>query len=220
MAAKDTEDQKPDDAETVEGARPDTKTSFLATGGSGVQEHLREAVILATLVRTPDIVEVFEPGLEALECRDPVHARLRDVIVRLAPAGAEALHDKIASAVGADALEKLLNLPHVAITPAVRQPGDADLARATVAEELAKIGAERGLRAEISEAAEDLTGIADEAVTWRLGEAVRVRESALRHQVEEGIEYDTGDNGARMSRREREEFEALISRIQFGKPGG
>ena len=50
------------------------------------------------------------------------------------------------------------------------------MARMTLAEELAKLEAAQGLVAEISEAAEDLDGVADEGLTWRLAEACQGRQ--------------------------------------------
>ena len=99
----------------------------------------------------------------------------------------------------------------------MRRPGDVDLARVTVAEELAKIAATRGIAVEISEAMEDLAGVADEAVTWRLGQAAEARNRALRSQQEDKTEYDTAANGARVSRNERDAFDALLDRIGFSK---
>jgi DNA primase len=88
----------------------------------------------------------------------------------------------------------------------------------TVAEELAKLAAHRGLEAEVADAAEDLAGPADEAVTWRLAQMVRARDDAVRSQKEDRTEYDTGANGARISKRERDAFSALIDQISFDKP--
>jgi len=88
----------------------------------------------------------------------------------------------------------------------------------TVAEELAKIAATRGLQAEMLDAAEDMMGIADEAVTWRLGQAAEARNRAVRSEHEDRAEYDLADNGARINRGEREEFDALLDRITFSKP--
>ncbi|KZY22274.1 MULTISPECIES: DNA primase [unclassified Sulfitobacter] len=199
---------------------PSTKTSALVTAtrpDSGA--HLREAVILAVLARCPELAEEFEPGIEAMRCQDPDHARLRDLILRHGHAGEALLAERIAGALGEDALENLLAQRHVAITPCIRTPGDTERARLTVAEELAKLEAMRGLDAEIEEAAEDLTGTADEGVTWRLSEAARAADRAVRAGQEDKAEYDIGDNGARISRDERNALDALLGTIRFSKSG-
>ena len=55
--------------------------------------------------------------------------------------------------------------------PAVRAPGDIDVARMCLAEEFAKIAARRGHAKEVAEAIEDIDGIVDEGLTWRLSQA-------------------------------------------------
>ncbi|MEO1178939.1 MAG: DNA primase, partial [Pseudomonadota bacterium] len=105
-----------------------------------------------------------------------------------------------------------------AIVPCIRNPGDDDMARMTVAEELAKLEAARGLDGEIADAVEDLSGVADEGVTWRLGQAAAAAAKASRSGQEDKTEYDVGDNGARISRSERDTFAALMDSIRFSKP--
>ncbi|MFD0858736.1 DNA primase [Roseovarius aquimarinus] len=199
-------------------ARASTKSSPLARSDARQHDHLREAVILASFIATPAVAEEFETALERLDCFDAQHAQLRDLIVAHAGDGAEALQGAITEAMGADALEKLMGLPHVALAPPVRNPGNMALAQMTVAEELAKIAATRGLQAEIVDAAEDMMGVADEAVTWRLGQAAEARNRAVRSEHEDRAEYDVAENGARLNRGEREEFDALLDRITFSKP--
>ncbi len=198
--------------------RASTKSSLLVAAGDQVTDHMREAVILATLVMTPEIAERFDSEIGRLSCADPLHAQLRDLILRHAHDGAEVLRGEIERTVGGDTLEKLLTLPHVAITPPVRYPGNQEMAEMTVAEELAKIAAHTGLLAEMADAAEDLTGVADEAITWRLGQAAEARNKAVRSQQEDKAEYDLADNGARINRGEREEFNTLLDGITFSKP--
>ncbi len=196
--------------------RASTKASHLVLSGDPSQIELREAVILATICRNPGILEECEHGLEGLECRLPTHADLRDALLRClaAPDAAEATAREIDSAL----VENLLSLPHVALVPAVRRPGDADLALMTVTETLAKLEADRGLAAEISEAVEDMAGFGDECVTWRLGEAAKARERAWQSQQEDKTEYQRGANGAPISRAEKERFDALLDQIGFKTP--
>src|SRR6056297_2842098 len=201
-----------------EPARAGTRSSLLAAAGDGAPHRLREAVVLASVICTPEVFDDVEGALETIICTDPDHERLRALILIYAPEGAQDLRRRIGETFGGEALEKLLGLPHVALAPAVRRPGDTDMARMTIAEELAKLEAERGLNAEVSEAAEDLAGVADEAVTWRLGQAAEQRQRTLRSQSEDRTEYDLADNGARISRDERERLDALLDRITFSKP--
>ena len=67
------------------------------------------------------------------------------------------------------------------------------------------------------EAEEDISGIVDEAVTWRLGQAAEARNIAVRSQQEDRTEYERADNGAPINRDERERFDALLEKITFSK---
>jgi DNA primase len=196
---------------------PSTKASMLVAAGDTAAVHMREAVILATLIVTPAVAEAFETPLEAMPCADPEHARLRDAILHSAHDGPDRLRAEISGRLGEGALEKLMGSAHVAITPAVRRPGDAETARMTLAEEFAKLEAHLGLSAEIAEAAEDLSGVADEAVTWRLRQAADAVASANRSHQDDKTEYDIADNGARISRDEKGALDALLDRITFEK---
>jgi DNA primase len=200
-------------------ARASTKSSLLVAAGEDARTHVREAVILASLLCCPQLCDEFEDALEGMECTDPDHDRLRELILRYAPEGADVLRQRIEAVMGAEALERLWSQPHVAITPAVRRRGDTEAARMTIAEELAKLKAEVGWTAEVSEASEEIAGIADEAMTWRLGQAAETRNRAQRSQQEDKAEYEVGDNGARISRDERDAFDALLERINYSKSG-
>ncbi|MEO1019857.1 MAG: DNA primase, partial [Pseudomonadota bacterium] len=200
-----------------EPVRATTKSSLLAASGGAAEVQLREAVILATLIKTPEILDEFEAALDKLACSAPHHESIRDALVFHQPVGTGDLEAELSEKLGVDVVEKLLNLPHVALVPAVRRPGDVDLARMTVAETLAKLQADRGLAAEIIEAEQDMAGVADEAITWRLSEAAQARNRALMSQQEDKTEYERGENGAQMSRAERERFDALLEQIGFEK---
>ncbi|MDD9707494.1 DNA primase [Seohaeicola sp. SP36] len=199
-----------------------TKSSLLAQAGDGVEDHLREAVIFATLITTPAVIEEFEGQIEQMDCQGAGHAALRDALLRTAMSHGhdpDALRASLEQEVGAQLLESLFALPHVRIVPPVRQPGNTEMARMTVAEELAKLTCQRGLISEIAEAEEDLEGLADEAVTWRLSQAAEARNRALRSQQQDRTEYDTGPNGARINRDERSALDALMDKITFTKRG-
>ena len=203
------------------GPSPTAKSSALAAATDDrMTDHLREAVILAAFALCPQLVGDFETGLEDMACADPDHRLLRDVLLRHAHAGPEVLREKISAALGEAALENLMSQRHVAITPCVRNPGDIELARMTVAEELAKLKATHGLNAEIAEAVEDLSGVADEGMTWRLSEAARAADQARRSGQEDTGEYDLGDNGALINKDERSAWDTLLGTINFSKSKG
>ena len=201
------------------GAPPAPRSTTRASIVASAEEHdfarVREAVILATAITTPTVIPEFEVNLERMQCLDMDHAHLRDLLLRFGIDAPERLRDEIAYALGPDALENLLSLRHVALSPCVRKPGDLDMASLTLAEEFAKLESIAGLNAELAEAEEDLDGLADEALTWRLRQAAEARNRAVRSENEDKATYDVGENGARLNRDERDAFGDLLKRIGF-----
>ncbi len=195
-------------------ATPGARASFLASS-ENADIQLREAAILAIASLNPKVVVQFEHQLEEMECLDPDHAALRNVILRHAIDDPDNLTDHIVETLGPQALENLLALRHVAVIPCVYKPGDVEKAEMTLAEELAKIKALRGLDAEIAEAAEELSDLADEALTYRLAQAAEERNRTSRSQNEDRAVFDIADNGARINRDEKDAFEAIMSGIKF-----
>jgi len=173
-------------------------------------------VILAAILSAPDIAEEFEAQLEDMACADTELTVLRDAILR-GLGDTDRMLDVVEAALGPDALENLRSGRHVAVVPCIRAPGNAELARLTVAEELAKLAAQDGWQLEMKEAQEDLEARADEALTWRLAEAARVRAQAGRRRDEDDADYDIGPNGAPIDREERSAFDSLLSQIRFDK---
>ncbi len=196
-------------------ATPGAKASALAMDGPA-EDRLREAAILAVLIANPVALNRFEGQLEALELVDGEHARLRDALLRVEHVGD--CRAEIVRQIGTEALEKLFAHPHVAIIPAVRRPGDLDLAEMCLAEEFAKLAARRGHAMEIAEAEEELVGdLADERLTARLMQSASAMNRAGHEQGDDRTEYDTGPNGARISRDERSAFDELLARIGHGR---
>ena len=173
--------------------------------------------MLAILLRTPEAVDQIEARLEDMTCSDPTHLQVRDLILRHASEGKESLEAHISQSLGPDAVEKLCSHPHVALVPAVRRAGDYDLACLTLTEELAKLDAALGLKSEISEAAEDIFGVADETVTYRLSEAARINQNANRSFQEDQVDYQVGANGAPVNRAEKDAFDSLLENIGLPK---
>ncbi|MCA8867676.1 MAG: DNA primase [Rhodobacteraceae bacterium] len=152
-------------------------------------EMRRETAVLALCLSYPDIVADFETALEKLHFGAEEHRLLRNALIRLAPMvgqDAVALKEKISSEIGPGTVEKLLALGHVRILPAILKPVDPATARMALAEELAKLEANRGSAAEMSDAERDMTGLVDEGLTWRLFESVRAREIANRATLPAG----------------------------------
>ena len=165
--------------------RASTLSSMLAAGlSANGAERLREAMILAICASHPALVAEFESQLERLALHDPAHEALRDLLLRHCHTPPDTIRATIASH-AAEPLERLMAQPHVRIAPPVRADAAPELARMCLAEELAKLAAARAARAEIADAAEDLAGLADEGVTWRLAHAAEARHLAERSKLDE-----------------------------------
>ncbi len=164
-----------------------TKGSLLANAPDRIEEVLREAVILATLITHPTLIPRFESALERMDLVGEGHEALR--VIMLSHMDPATLEDRLHRAAPA-ALEALLTRPHVLIAPPVRNRTDTELATLCLAEELAKLDARRGARREIEDAVEDLSGLADEGLTWRLSQA-----AAARHRADHPPRADAGELG-------------------------
>lgn len=198
-----------------------TKASLLVSGGDGGQDRLRQTVILAALLCAPDLIETFEQQIERMVCPDPTLNRLRIVLLRGAGATVTEIRSLADDHVGAEALENLLSARHVAIMPCLRSPGDIELARKTVAEELAKLEAHRGQMVEIAEAAEDLAGdLADETLTYRLGRAAEAPVMAGRgSQDADDADFITAENGVQLDSQELQRSRAIFESIDVTRGG-
>ncbi len=190
-----------------------TRGSALASQAMDT-DRLREAVILATLVANPEAIDDFASEIERLDCIDRDHAALREALLRL---HAPDMRAAISQEMGPEVLEKLFAQNHVAITPAVRRPGNREVTNLCLAEEFAKLSAHRALVRERAEAELDFGDLADEGLTWRLGQATQAVNRADRGDTEDRAEYLVGNNGAHMNKDEKSAFDQLLGQIDYSK---
>ncbi len=174
-----------------------TRASYLANTDDQPDDTLREAVILATLIVHPSLIHRFESALERLDLIGPDHSRLRDCLLTHAAENPANLRQSLQQDANG-ALETLFARTHVRIAPPVRNQGDTELAMLCLAEELAKLDAHRGARKEIEDAMEDLAGLADEGLTWRLSQAVLARHRADNPPREDAT--DLGEDRSALSK--------------------
>ncbi len=193
------------------------RASRLATGGAAVEDQLREAAILAVILCHPDLLAEFEDEIGRMDCDSPGHEALRRAI--LARAGEPDLRAAVAEEIGVPALEMVLSERHVALIPAVRRPGDADLARACLAEELARLSARRGHAREVAEALEDVGGPVDEGMTWRLAQAAVAVETKKNADQAQDAEVVVADNGLALRKDEVDRSRNLFDAIDFTRGG-
>lgn len=185
-----------------------TRASALGDGDEReTTEALREMAVLALLVAAPDLIGEVEDRLAAVPMSVASHAALRGALLAWAARPEGSVRDALAREVGDAVLEKLLRHPHVALIPAIRRSSDLDDARQCLEEELSKLEAQRGWEDEMRDADE---GALDERTVWRLTQANHARQATRRAGLEDRGEFETGPNGLKIDRAEREAFGALI----------
>ena len=172
-----------------------TKATLMAARhGGNIEDQPIEAVILAVLVTHPALIVQFESQLEQMVFGSADHQSLGNALLRSAHDGdvPARLRELVPGA-----LERLLATNHVRSSPPLRKPGDVDLAMMCLAEELAKLEARRGMRREIDEAVEDMAGMVDEGLTWRLSRAAQASHEAVKSKPDDS--NDLGEDRAGMS---------------------
>ena len=192
-----------------------TRQSLLGSATTPVEEALREAVILATLFTHPRLIARFESALETLDCTGEGHALIRDLL--LSHADAPDPKEAISRAAPAP-LDALLSHPHVRNAPALLDHADTERAEFALAQDFFILQAERGRRREIEEAEQDIEGVVDEGLTWRITKANEARAAAHRGPQDKIGEAVISPNGVALDKEELEEARKVFDSIRFDRP--
>lgn len=164
------------------------RTSALASG-STTPDILLEQVILAGLIRHPSLIVEFTDVLESGSWSRDEHVWIAQALLSVDPQEeAAAIMDILDARLGPEALETLLAQRHVRISPITR--GDGVAARLCIRDALTRLEARRGADREAREALEDFDD-ADEAMTWRLAQAGKRNDAALRTGDDAGPDGET-----------------------------
>ena len=182
----------------------ETKSSFLAQQSQNSSAtRLREAIILTAAIQNPDAAAHMESQLErcSIEATDLKEIHLQ-LLASLHPALSTAdaknsLLETMTEALGYNPLGKLMSLPPVRIHPHLRAATNPELVAQTLSEELVKHAAILGADVELKEAEQDLEGLADEGLTWRIQQATDARTKATKAEVRGSA--DTGEDRENLS---------------------
>lgn len=180
-------------------------------------DTLRTGLIVASCIRFPDLIDEFEGQLDRMSPRDPDHARLAAYLLRTNTRDAGTLLDEINASPLGSALESLLSLSHLAITPWLIGAGDRDRAAENLAEEFTKQAAARAVEDEQSEGTADIHDVSDDGdgkLNYRLNEAVRSKHAALSPKGDDNAEQFGETSEARA------DFHRLLSTAGQGKKKG
>ncbi|MBN2631677.1 MAG: DNA primase [Rhodobacteraceae bacterium] len=193
-----------------------TRLSLLASTVGLVNDTLREAVILAACIRHPGLIARFDTALERLDFVGDGHDTLRSLILYH-----QDRSDLLAVLMAKAPLptEAVLLHPHVRITAALGPDAAADAAEHCLAEALARLQADRAHRLEIADAEDDLSGVADEGLTWRVTRATEAIRSAARGPQDAKGESVIAPNGVELDRDELARARSLHDSIDFSRGG-
>ncbi len=147
--------------------------------------RIRESVILVACVNHPDLALKHEAALERLTFRCGDLDEIRQAILTIlrdTPHGLTAA--RLDAVAGGAVMAKLTSLGHVRANRHIQSDADQNLAEIALLEEIHKQSAVTGMQSELLDAAEELSGVADEGVTWRLGQASAARDKAMRAEPE------------------------------------
>ncbi|PIB24411.1 DNA primase [Amylibacter kogurei] len=167
-----------------------TKSTLLAQADQGMA-RLRESVILAAAMRNPFAAQKFETALERCPISTPdlheiQNALLAKLHIELSNDNAsDTLISAMSEQLGYNPIERLFTLKPVREHPYLKANTNPDFSERTLKEELDKHAALIGSAHEIKEAEQDLQGLADEGITWRIQQSTQAREKAIRAEDED-----------------------------------
>jgi DNA primase len=198
-------------------AHATTRASALVQSDGDVSLSLREAVIVAVVLKTPQVIEKLYDELVMLDLQDRTCSDVLGVLLDARPIDFNDATAVISNELGQDILEKMMSPSHLSIIPCLKKPGNTEMAYMTLNEELGKLAAQRGLTAELTEAFETPSEDLDDTVLWRLGQAANAQYRAAQPDKDDVGQFDIGENGARINRDERSKLDDLIKTIRYDK---
>ena len=193
-----------------------TRSSSLASSS----EHsnvLRQSVILASLLKTPEALATVEGQLEELQFVKPQHRDMQRFLLQYS-GPVEGVWDAAEQVFGGEWLDVLLRLPHVQIAPSVRHCSDVELVISCLQQEFAQMFATDAHGREVAEAVQDLSDLDDEGLTWRLSESAKHVQRTTQGSQEDKTEYKTAANGLKVKLEEQKTLDSLLEQIKFSKP--
>ncbi|MHA3914231.1 DNA primase [Halovulum sp. GXIMD14793] len=178
---------------------PTTRASLLgqATAGEEAAARVRESTILMGCLAHPDLAEELEADLDALPFLCPDLDQIRRALLQALSGDLSDLQTGTADILGHDPVAKLAQIGQVRLNRHVQPDSDAGAARMAVAEEIARQRAFIGRQQELREAEEELSGVADEGLTWRLRQANEAAEAALRPVRDDAETTEDGEKEMR-----------------------
>ncbi|WGI20938.1 DNA primase [Amylibacter sp. IMCC11727] len=168
------------------------KSSLLGQKTATDTTRLREALILAAAIRNPHAAVEHETMLEKSPIAAPDLIKIQSALLALLhmdlseDQGSGPLIAALTDRLGFNPMDHLMTLPPVRIHPHLHPDADPELVAMTLREELVKHAAIKGAEAELRDAEEEVEGLADEGLTWRIQQASEARANATKADIKSG----------------------------------
>ncbi len=175
---------------------PSLKNSLLAqtSGDEALAARVRESAILLGCLNHAAVAETVEAELEELSflCKDldslrqqllqVIAGNLHGLTMNTASESIP-LPDRLTALAQSEAFAPLARIAQLRDNRHLAPDAPLDQALIAVREEIAKQRAADGMRAELRDAEAEMTGVADEGLTWRLQQATAAHQISLRGHV-------------------------------------
>ena len=194
-------------------ARTAVKGSFIANSDKKNFISLKEKVILAILVKYPNLIERNKEKLMAMEWIYKDHILIVDEILNNGHLGHEEILENLQNKFGDKLIEKLLRQNHVQIIPCLGTKNDPEQAALILSDEISKLEMQRGLDAELEEVVNSPAEELDETAFWRLGQATQVKQNLNKSEKDDVENFETAPNGVKFNKEEKSQFDAFLEEI-------
>ena len=194
-------------------ARTSVKGSFIANSDKKNFISLKEKVILAILVKYPNLIERNKEKLMAMEWIYKDHVLIVDEILNNGHLGHEEILENLQNKFGDKLIEKLLRQNHIQIIPCLGTKNDPEQAALILSDEISKLEMQRGLDAELEEVVNSRAEELDETAFWRLGQATQVKQNLNKSEKDDVENFETAPNGVKFNKEEKSQFDALLEEI-------
>jgi DNA primase len=205
--------RKSSDLNNITSAGNAVKDSFIANSDKKNFISFKEGVILAILVKYPNLIETNKEQLTTMVWNSKDHVLLLDEIINMGHLGQKEITENLEKKFGDKALGKLFKQSYVNIIPCLGTKNDPQQAELILLDEIKKLEIQRGLDAELQEVVNSSAEELDETAFWRLGQATQVRLSSNKSEKDDLNNFETAPNGVKLNREEKSQFDALLEEI-------
>ena len=205
--------RKSSDLNKITSAGNAVKDSFIANSDKKNFISFKEGVILAILVKYPNLIETNKEQLTTMDWNSKDHVLLLDEIINMGHLGHKEITESLEKKFGDKALGKLFKQSYVNIIPCLGTKNDPQQAELILLDEIKKLEIQRGLDAELQEVVNSSAEELDETAFWRLGQATQVRLSSNKSEQDDLNNFETAPNGVKLNREEKSQFDALLEEI-------